>query len=142
MLFLLQMAFICGFCGTSLKTKDTLRQHENRHRNVRKYNCESCGKVSFSKANAEMHAASHREEKRLTCMNCQSNLLKPAHKKGNGHRQKNSTVEHATRNSAKSDLQDHLTTHTQTARHRCEECGKMFRYSSGLSRHRTTKHKE
>ena len=70
MLFLLQMAFICGFCGASLKNKDTLHQHENRHRNVGKYNCESCGKVSFSKANAEMHAASHREEKRLTCMNC------------------------------------------------------------------------
>ena len=70
MLYLLQMAFICGFCGASLKTKDTLRPHENRHRNVGKYNCESCGKVSFSKANAEMHAASHKEEKRLTCMNC------------------------------------------------------------------------
>ena len=62
-------------------------------KNLGKYNCESCGKVSFSRANAEMHAASRSEEKRLKCMNCgkefasQTYLIKPAHKKGNGHRQ-------------------------------------------------------
>ena len=90
-----------------LKTKDSiLRQHENRHRNVGKYNCESCGKVSFSKANAEMHAASHREEKRLTCMNCGKKFASQTYlnrhiRREMGIGEKNSTVEHATGNSAK-----------------------------------------
>ena len=79
---------------------------KNRHRNVGKYNCESCGKVSFSKANAEMHAASHREEKRLTCMNCGKKFASQTYlnrhiRREMGIGEINSTVEHATGNSAK-----------------------------------------
>ena len=69
--FLFQtMAFMCGVCGASLKSRDSLRQHEMRHKNIGKYNCATCGKVSFSKANAEMHEASHKLQKTLTCINC------------------------------------------------------------------------
>ena len=68
------MTFICGVCGKVLKSRDNLRQHENRNKNVGKYTCETCGKASFSRANAEMHAASHKEKKPFSCVNCGKNL--------------------------------------------------------------------
>ena len=41
---------MCGICGTPLKKKATLRQHEHEqcHKNVGKCKCSECGKVTFS----------------------------------------------------------------------------------------------
>ena len=130
-----------------LKSRDSLRQHENRHRNVGKYKCEICGKVSFSKANAEMHAASHKQEKTFTCINCgkkfaSQNYLNRHIRKEMGLGQKFTCETCEQKFNKRSDLEDHLASHTKTAKHRCGKCGKLFRYNSGLSRHRTTKHIE
>ena len=141
------MTFICGVCGKVLKSRDNLRQHENRHKNVGKYTCETCGKASFSRANAEMHAASHKEEKPFSCVNCGKKFASQIYlnrhiQKEMGLWKKFTCGSCDQKFNKKSDLQDHLSTHTQTARHRCPKCEKLFRYSSGLSRHRTSKHTE
>ena len=104
---------------------------------------ESCGKVSFSRANAEMHAASRREEKRLKCMNCGKKFASQTYLNRHIRREMGigKTFNCGTcdqKFSKKSDLQDHLSTHTQTARHRCEECGKTAQACRGTERQNTT----
>ena len=64
------MAFMYGVSGASVTSRDNLRQHELRHKNIGQYKCETCGNISFSKANASMHEVSHKTQKTFTCMNC------------------------------------------------------------------------
>jgi KRAB domain-containing zinc finger protein len=61
----------CTICGKSFTTPFHLREHLNRHQDVKPYKCEFCEKGFNTKSNLNQHRSSHLNEKKFKCHFCE-----------------------------------------------------------------------
>ena len=105
-------SFMCEYCNSIFKAEPLLRQHIRKLHMERKYCCDSCGKKYNFKTELENHITQvHTNIRDFHCSECDMKF------------------------STKSKLKLHQAVHKE-ARFICKICGRAFRQSHSLSRHR------
>ncbi|XP_053395916.1 zinc finger protein 70-like [Mercenaria mercenaria] len=130
-------AQVCRFCGKVLSNKSALRQHEAVHTGLGRYQC--CEKVFHSKSNLTRHRCTkHDEVRTFVCVECHKAFPTNADLTRHKKREKKIGLKCdicGVTVAGKTDLQEHLDSHSGKKNHRCEECGRVYRYRRNLSRH-------
>lgn len=140
--FLAMDAQVCRYCGDVFRSKASLRQHEARHSNDGTFICEICKHVFCSKRNLEKHKIRHSEDRPHICDRC-GKCFKTYHdlQRHNEREDVKETGIYSCSTCSASfisecELKDHNTKHSGEKRHRCEICGKGFRYKSNMYAHK------
>ena len=102
---------LCGICGALLKNNHELKNHMNKHNNIRPYVCETCGMDFYNKANLRHHKQTHLTVNPHVCDICGKDFKRLG------------------------SLRIHKRIHSAERLYKCETCSKTFTQSSSLKRH-------
>ena len=137
---------ICGVCGKLFKLASSLARHMYEH-NKPKFNCDQCDFMCQFESELTTHKIVHRKNPSHQCM--KANCGKWFMQKWDLtlHLQKHKGVRHNCNHegcsfyaNTKKQLNEHHKKHSDDHRHICTQCGKGFKYHSGLKRHRDRDH--
>ncbi|XP_053674246.1 transcription factor grauzone-like [Anopheles nili] len=124
----------CPVCEMKLRTKVTLVQHMDMHKNPDKYRCEICSEVH---QNMKEHMQNKHEERQFCCDLCGSKF--PFKKRlvvhiKKMHAEKNVTCDLCQKSFTKYTIADHRRS-VHMARFVCEHCPKTFKIRFRLQKH-------
>lgn len=112
----------CNFCSLGFRTKDSLRNHENKEHNAnhpkkiikripRKYQCDSCGKIFKTSYKLQEHDEYYHKNRGPQCKICAKTFP------------------------SKRLLQKHQIVHSKEKPYKCDHCGQLFGKSDSLRQH-------
>ncbi|XP_058066874.1 zinc finger protein draculin-like [Anopheles bellator] len=124
----------CPVCEMKLRTKVTLWQHMDMHKNPEKYRCEVCAEIH---QNMKEHMQNKHEERQYSCDLCGSKF--PFKKRlvvhmKKMHAEKDVTCDQCQKSFTKYTIEDHKRS-VHTARFVCEHCPKTFKIRFRLLKH-------
>ena len=140
---------MCGICGRTFTLAASLNRHMYNHQELQ-FKCEHCAEAFHFESELTSHKIKHRN-KNAPSFQC----MKPKCGKWFMHKwdltlhlKKHDNEKHHCdydgcefwTNTSKS-LNEHKKSHSNDYTHSCKECGKGFKYRSGLKRHRDNDHK-
>ena len=137
---------ICGVCGKLFKLASSLTRHMYEH-NKPRFSCDQCDFMCHFESEMTTHKIAHRKNPSYQCM--KANCGKWFMRKWDLtlHLQKHEGVCHNCDHDGcsfyadtKKQLNEHRKKHLDDHRHICTQCGKGFKYRSGLKRHRDNDH--
>ena len=137
---------ICGVCGKLFKLASSLARHMYEH-NRPKFSCDKCDYMCQFASELTTHKIVHHKNPSHQCM--KANCGKWFMRKWDLtlHLQKHEGVRHTCEHEGcsfyadtKKQLNEHRKKHTDDYSHVCTQCGKGFKYRSGLKRHRDRDH--
>ena len=137
---------ICGVCGKLFKLASSLTPHMYEH-NKPRFSCDQCDFMCQFESELTNHKIVHRKNPSHQCM--KANCGKWFMRKWDLtlHLQKHEGVRHNCYHDGcsfyadtKKQLNEHCKKHSDDHRHICTQCGKGFKYRSGLKRHRDNDH--
>uniref|UniRef100_A0A1A9WET7 C2H2-type domain-containing protein n=1 Tax=Glossina brevipalpis TaxID=37001 RepID=A0A1A9WET7_9MUSC len=103
--------FSCSLCGLNCKTIFHLKQHEERHKILYKYQCNICQRSYASKSSLAIHKKIHFQERSYKCPQCLKLFLQKQH------------------------LQCHLLCHSKERHFQCNYCCKKFKRKQNCTTH-------
>ena len=137
---------ICGVCGKLFKLASSLACHMYEH-NKPKFNCDQCDFMCQFASELTTHKIVHHKNPSHQCMkaNCGKwfmwkwdlTLLLQKHEGVHHNCDHEGCSFYA---DTKKQLNEHHKKHTDDHRHICTQCGKGFKYRSGLKRHHDRDH--
>ena len=140
---------MCGICGRTFSLAASLARHMYDHQEL-KYKCEHCAEAFHFESELTSHKIKHRNKNVPSFQCMKSKCGKWFMRKWDLtlHLQKHDKTKHYCdyegcefwTNTTKS-LNEHKKSHSDDCTHTCKECGKGFKYRSGLKRHRDNDHK-
>ena len=140
---------MCGICGRTFTLAASLTRHMYDHQEL-KYKCEHCPEAFHFESELTSHKIKHRNKNVPSFQCMKSKCGKWFMRKWDLtlHLQKHNKEKHYCdyegcefwTNTSKS-LNEHKKSHSNDYTHICKECGKGFKYRSGLKRHRDNDHK-
>ncbi|XP_052859841.1 zinc finger protein 652-B-like [Anopheles cruzii] len=124
----------CPVCEMKLRTKVTLWQHMDMHKNPEKYRCEVCAEIH---QNMKEHMQNKHEERQYSCDLCASKF--PFKKRlvvhmKKMHAEKDVRCDQCQKSFTKYTIEDHKRS-VHTARFVCEHCPKTFKIRFRLLKH-------
>ena len=137
---------ICGVCGKLFKLASSLARHMYEH-NKPKFSCDQCDYMCQFESELTTHKIVHRKNPSHQCMkaNCGRWFMRKWDL--TLHLQKHEGVRHncdydgcSFYADTKKQLKEHRKKHSDDHQHICTQCGKGFKYRSGLKRHRDSDH--
>ena len=140
---------MCGICGRTFTLAASLTRHMYDHQEL-KYKCEHCAEAFHFESELITHKIKHRNKNApsFQCMKSKCGKWFMCKWDLTLHLQKHDKEKHYCdyegcefwTNTSKS-LNEHKKSHSADYTHICKECGKGFKYRSGLKRHRDNDHK-
>ena len=140
---------MCGICGRTFTLAASLSRHMYDHQEL-KYKCEHCSEAFHFESELTSHKIKHRNKNvpSFQCMKTKCGKWFMRKWDLTLHLQKHDKEKHYCdyegcefwTNTSKS-LNEHKKSHRDDCTHTCKECGKGFKYRSGLKRHRDKDHK-
>ncbi|KAJ0176806.1 hypothetical protein K1T71_007985 [Dendrolimus kikuchii] len=103
-------SFPCFECSAVFSSKVALTAHENMHKGVRPYRCDSCLNAYTSAQTLYRHMKTHTNEKYI-CDQCKKSFK------------------------TKATITEHMNTHRSIKRFQCEECDRRFAHKPAMVRH-------
>ena len=139
---------MCGICGRTFVLSASLTQHMYDHQKL-KYKCEHCPEAFYFESELTSHKIKHRNKNApsFQCMKAKCGKWFMRKWDLTLHLQKHDKEKHCCEyegcefwtNTSKQ-LKEHMKSHSDDYTHICKECGKGFKYRSGLKRHQDNDH--
>lgn len=132
--------FICDICGKGLISQNKLQRHKLIHLDVKRHTCDQCGAGFQMKYKLQMHMHIHTGKKPYLCSICGAEFNHSANLATHTrcvHLQVKPYVckECGGRYAKRSQLDDHVLSHSTERQYTCRYCGKSFKYYKGMRRH-------
>ncbi|KAH3825866.1 uncharacterized protein LOC127881956 [Dreissena polymorpha] len=135
--------FICHVCGKGLISEKKLRRHVQIHSDANKHTCEVCGQGFSMKYKLRTHMFVHTGHKPFLCSVCggefnnSTSLLHHHRTVHLGDKRFECNV-CGGRYGKKSQLEEHMFSHSNERTQTCRYCGKSFKHGKSLRRHEQT----
>jgi len=135
--------FFCSFCSMRFISQTALKLHNTKHVEDRPYECEVCHKTFKIKYSLQSHMIVHSTAKQYLCDECG---FSSAYKRSleehkmvhSGDTLKCDFTGCSFQTTKRTNLNQHILTHSNLKPHKCELCGHAFALSRGLRRHMLT----
>ncbi|XP_045210031.2 zinc finger protein 227-like [Mercenaria mercenaria] len=139
--------FICTICGKGLISQNKLSRHMLIHGEVKRHTCEICGAGFHMKYKLRMHMHIHTGKKPYLCSICGAEFNHSANLATHTrcvHLQVKPYVCNICggKYSKRSQLDDHVLSHSTERQFTCRYCGKSFKYFKGMRRHEKSHNEE
>ncbi|XP_062554611.1 zinc finger protein 84-like isoform X2 [Armigeres subalbatus] len=110
---ILQPAFVCQICSKRFTSESTYKLHTKNHFADRRYTCTMCPKAFLQKCDLTIHIRSHTDERPFACTfaDCDKKFRTSSHRR------------------------DHMSTHVEEKKYKCDICLKHFKAERILQGH-------
>ena len=140
---------MCGICGRTFVLAASLMRHMYDHQKLQ-YKCEHCPKAFHFESELKTHKIKHRNKNAPLFQCMKSKCGKWFMRKWDLtlYLQKHDNEKHCCEyegctfwTTTSKQLKENMKSHSDNYAHICKDCGKSFKYQSGLKRHRDNDHK-
>lgn len=110
---ILQPAFVCHICSKRFTSESSFKLHTKNHFADRRYTCTMCPKAFLQKCDLTIHIRSHTDERPFACTfpECDKKFRTSSHRR------------------------DHMSTHVEEKKYKCDICLKHFKAERILQGH-------